>query len=74
MKRTSVGGLIWTADPESPRWKRGKLRLFPHRHGRWVATAPGCSAVADEPDAAVKLLRERIASAARDLKLEGNWK
>ena len=75
MKPTTmrIGGLTWTSTTEPPRWRRGRLSLYQHNLGRWVATAPGCCAVADRPDDAVKLLRERVASAAKELKLEGNW-
>lgn len=53
------------------RWRRGKVEVYQHAQGRWVAAAPGASAVADEPEPAVKLLIERVASAARTLKIEG---
>lgn len=76
MKPTTmrIGGLTWTSTTEPPRWRRGRAELYQHNLGRWVATAPGCCAVADLPDAAVKLLRERVASAAKDLNLEGKAK
>lgn len=70
MKQTIIAGLTWTAEGvDGLRWRRDQMRLFKHQHGRWVATAPGCSAVADIPVHAVKLLRARIASAARSMGL-----
>lgn len=70
MKRATIAGLTWTAlDATGTRWRRDRLRLYQHAHGRWVATAPGCSAVADQQEDAVKLLRSRIASAARSMGL-----
>lgn len=70
-------GLDFTSSPSAgteARWRRGKVEVFQHAHGRWVAAAPGASAVADEPEPAVKLLIARVASAAKDLDLEGKAK
>lgn len=65
-------GLDFTsAATTTERWRRGKVEVYQHAHGRWVASAPGASAVADEPEPAVKLLIERVASAARTLKIGG---
>ena len=66
-------GLTFTSSPSpgaESRWRRGRVEVYQHAHGRWVATAPGASAVADEPEPAVKLLIERVACAARTLKIE----
>lgn len=71
MTRATIAGLTWTAeDAHGTRWRRGRLGLYRHALGRWVATAPGCSAVANLRDDAVHLLKARIASAAKDLGLE----
>lgn len=71
LSRTLVlAGLKFTSS-DGLHWRRGKLRVFQHAEGRWIAAAPGISAVANQPAPAVKLLRERVASAAKDLNLNG---
>ncbi len=71
MRHAAIAGLSWATDVEPPRWTRGPLELYQHRHGRWVVTSPGCCAVAATPTAAVEKLRARIEAAAKALNIGG---
>jgi hypothetical protein len=49
------------------RWRLGYLHVYRHRLGKWVATAPGCSATGATPTGALERLRARVLVAAAAL-------
>jgi hypothetical protein len=71
VRTARFAGLTWTTADGPVRWRCGPLEVYQHSMGRWVATSPGCSAVADGAAAAIVKLRARIDVAAKALKIGG---
>ncbi len=64
---TKLIGRLQFAPAGADSWTRGHLRVYRHRLGKWIATAPGCSATGYTPNGALDRLRARVLVAAAAL-------